>query len=96
MVKIIDGRGTGKSSRLFLLAKENNGVILCNNPELMREKAYRYGIVGLDFISYGQYFYDYNDIDEIVQGRPVYIDDLSQYLLCYDPSIAGYSESEDE
>jgi hypothetical protein len=32
MYRIIDGRGTGKTSRLMLLAKENNGVIVCANP----------------------------------------------------------------
>lgn len=38
MYRIIDGRGTGKTSRLMLLAKENNGVIVCANPQKMREK----------------------------------------------------------
>ena len=43
MYRIIDGRGTGKTSRLMLLAKENNGVIVCANPQKMREKAEVYG-----------------------------------------------------
>ena len=52
MYRIIDDRSTGKTSRLMLLAKENNGVIVCSNPIKMREKAENYGIVGLEFISY--------------------------------------------
>ena len=52
MYRIIDGRGTGKTSRLFLLAKEAGIPIICQCPQDMREKAYSYGITGIDFISY--------------------------------------------
>lgn len=52
MVQIIDGRGTGKTSRLLLLAKENNYIIACHNPEVLRDKSYNYGITGLEIISY--------------------------------------------
>ena len=55
MYRIIDGRGTGKTSRLMLLAKETNGTIVCGNPKAMREKALAYGIVGIDFISYNDF-----------------------------------------
>ena len=51
MYKIIDERSSGKTSRLMLLAKENNGVIVCHAPQAMQEKAYGYGITGIDFIS---------------------------------------------
>lgn len=52
MYRIIDGRGTGKTSRLFLLAKEAGVPIICQCPQDMRERAYSYGITGIDFISY--------------------------------------------
>lgn len=52
MYRIIDNRATGKTSRLMLLAKESGAKIACMNPHLMQEKAYRYGITGIDFISY--------------------------------------------
>ena len=52
MYRIIDGRGSGKTSRLMLLAKENNAIIACHNPYAMREKAKAYGIIGITFISY--------------------------------------------
>ena len=35
MYRIIEGRGTGKTSRLMLLAKEADGVIVCSNPYAM-------------------------------------------------------------
>ena len=41
MYRIIDKRGTGKTSRLMLLAKEENAIIACSNPDAMRIKAER-------------------------------------------------------
>ena len=55
MYRIIEGRGTGKTSRLMLLAKETNGTIVCNNPAAMEQKARAYGMVGINFISYGDF-----------------------------------------
>ena len=52
MYRIIDGRGSGKTSRLMLLAKENNAALVCSNPRAMEAKAHAYGIVGIDFMSY--------------------------------------------
>jgi hypothetical protein len=70
MYRIIDSRGSGKTSRLMLLAKETNSIIACVNPYAMREKAHAYGITGLTFISYEelltQSWTDYNImIDEM-------------------------------
>ena len=56
MYRIIDNRSSGKTGRLMLLAKETNSAIACMNPLAMREKAYAYGITGLDIISYSQLF----------------------------------------
>ena len=39
MYRVLDGRGTGKTGRLMLLAKEVNGVLVCENPIAMRNKA---------------------------------------------------------
>ena len=55
MYRIIDGRGTSKTSRLLLLAKENNGIVVCAWPHAMREKAYSYGLTGIDFMSYEEF-----------------------------------------
>jgi hypothetical protein len=36
MYSIIDSRGSGKTSRLMLLAKETGSKIACSNPIAMR------------------------------------------------------------
>ena len=89
MYKIIDKRATGKTSRLMLLAKEQNGIIVCKEPILMRQKAYDYGIVGIDFISY----YDFNPIYKY--DKPVFIDEIDLYLKHLNSAIKGYTISED-
>ena len=52
MVRIIDRRCTGKTRKLFEAAQEHSAVIVCSNPLAFEDKAYRYGINGLTFISY--------------------------------------------
>ena len=89
MYKIIDKRATGKTSRLMLLAKEQNGIIVCKEPILMRQKAYDYGIVGIDFISY----HDFNPIYEY--DKPVFIDEIDLYFKYLNSAIKGYTISED-
>ena len=51
MYRIVDGRGTGKTSRLMLLAKDIGATIVCSNPHAMEQKAHAYGITGINFIS---------------------------------------------
>ena len=90
MYRIIDSRGSGKTSRLMLLAKENNGIIVCANPYAMREKAYSYGLVGFDIISYGDFMggmYENN--------KPIFIDEMDIFLKHYNSNIMGYTVSED-
>ena len=85
MYRIIDSRGTGKTSRLMLLAKETNSAIACMNPNAMRQKAYAYGITGINFISYSQLFtgeYEGN----------VMIDELEIFIQNYiDCKLTGYT-----
>ena len=86
MFRIIDGRSSGKTGRLMLLAKEKNAAIACSNPSAMRQKAYSYGITGIDFISYSELFNgDWSEED-------VLIDDFEEFVKQYiDASIVGYS-----
>lgn len=88
MYRIIDGRGTGKTSRLMLLAKENNGIIVCKDPLVMREKAYQYGITGIDFISYRDFIHKH-------PTQPVYIDEIDLFLQTLNINIDGYTISEE-
>ena len=85
MYRIIDKRSSGKTSRLMLLAKETNSAIACSNPAAMRQKAYSYGITGIDFISYSDLFTGgWND--------NVLIDELEDFVKQYvDATITGYS-----
>lgn len=96
MYRIIDGRGTGKTSRLMLLAKETNGTIVCSNPRAMQTKAYAYGITGINFISYNDFLYG--------TGADVgnyYIDELETFLSYVQSAakirgtLCGYSLSEE-
>lgn len=85
MYRIIDGRSSGKTSRLMLLAKETDSAIACSNPSAMRAKAYAYGIVGIDFISYSDLFNGSWD------GN-VLIDEIEEFVKQYtDAKLIGYS-----
>jgi hypothetical protein len=93
MYRIIDGRGTGKTSRLMLLAKENNGIIVCSNPIKMAEKAEVYGIIGLTFVSYKQFME--TPIDPFVN---YYIDELEGFVkavMAGKGQFQGYTLSEE-
>ena len=93
MYQIIDGRGTGKTGRLMLLAKEHKGTIACSNPKAMEEKAHNYGIFGINFISYW-------DLIKAMEDKEVFdnifideIDVFTQYLLAQVGTVKGYTLS---
>ena len=94
MYRIIDSRGSGKTSRLFLLAKENHGIVICSNPNAMKRKALDYGIVGIDFMSY----------QELIERKdtlcaPLYFDELEAFVKCYISEIGhmgGYTLSNED
>lgn len=86
MFRIIDSRSSGKTSRLMLLAKETNSAIACSNPSAMRQKAYAYGITGIDFISYSDLFTGSWTEENVL------IDELEEFVKQYiDANITGYS-----
>ena len=72
MYRIIDGRGSGKTSRLLLLAKEHDGIVVCANPNSMREKAHRYGLTGIEFMSYIEFI---DNIKEQKVKVPLHLSD---------------------
>ena len=91
MYRIIDDRGSGKTSRLMLLAKENNGVFVCSNPHAMTAKAHAYGLTGFDIISYEDYFkhnYDY--------CKKCFIDELELYVQALGNDLSGYTLSQED
>ena len=90
MYRIIDSRGSGKTSRLMLLAKETNSAIACMNPRAMQTKAYAYGITGINFISYSQLFNGEYEGDVMIDEME---DFVKQYIDC---KLTGYSLSNED
>lgn len=89
MYRIIDKASSGKTSRLLLLAKENDGVVVCLNPVKLREKAFNYGITGVEIISYEDY------MNGNYRSSRVFIDEVDSFFRFYDPYITGYTLNED-
>ena len=88
MYQIIDKRGSGKTSRLMLLAQENNGVFVCANPYGMREKAKNYGFSGFEIVSYEDYLQHNYSYDKMV-----FIDELELFVKSLGNNLNGYSLS---
>ena len=93
MYRIIDKRSSGKTSRLLLLAKEHNGIIVCQNPDKMMKRAHTLGLTGIQYLSYGEF--TQKIFENVEYDKPIFIDDLELYLRIYEPNIAGYTISED-
>ena len=90
MIRIIDGQSTGKTGRLMLLAKENDALFICDNPDAMRVKANAYGITGLQFISY----YDYIENNYDTDKENIVIDELEVLLKhMLNGHLVGYTLS---
>ena len=92
MYRIIDKRGSGKTSRLMLLAKETGATIVCANPNAFEYKAKSYGLNGIRFISYTDYFHEDNS-----EGKYKYlIDEIDGMLQAWDYSLIGYCLTPDD
>ena len=86
MYQIIDTRGSGKTNKLMQLAKDNNGVLVCANPEAMRVKSYAYGLIGFDIISYTDYIeHRYNN------HKPIFIDEIDYFVRSLGLNLDGYT-----
>lgn len=93
MYRIIDGRGTGKTSRLLLIAKENNAVVACENPAAMREKAHAYGLTCIDFISYYDLLVNGNSYNQVVIDEIEY---FVRFVITNTGTLIGYTLSDDD
>lgn len=106
MLKIISGRGTGKTKALMAEVLQNNGVLVCQNALHMREKANAYGFHGLSIMSYRDFIDNIQDYpltyapEQSIRGykdednRSFYIDELEGFVqhLCLN-KFAGYTLS---
>ena len=90
MIRIIDERGTGKTSRLMLIAKEYDATFVCANPKAMEYKAQAYGIDGINFMSYEKF--------STVLDHPgnYVIDELENFIKsAFGNNLIGYTISEE-
>jgi hypothetical protein len=87
MFIISGGRGTGKTRTLIERAKAEDGIIVCEDPIEMRERAYKYGITGLNLMSYDE-LYECK-VDDY--GKPVYIHDINSFIKYSFKDIKGYT-----
>jgi GTP:adenosylcobinamide-phosphate guanylyltransferase len=79
------GRGTGKTKALLERVKAEDATIVCEDTMKMRERAYGYGITGLNIISYEEF-----DALEKVE-EPVYIHNINKYISYGNRNVKGYS-----
>lgn len=82
MIRIIDDRGTGKTRKLLEAAKEQNAIVVCGNPSAMRGKAHSYGIIGLDFISYGQFLRSEEGLSNEIKYMVDELENLLSFRIC--------------
>lgn len=85
MFIISGGKGTSKTKTLIERAKEENAIVVCEDTLAMRERAYEYGITGLNIMSYRE-FDTLEDVKE-----PVYIHDINKYISYGNRNVKGYS-----
>ena len=86
MFIITGGRGSGKTKKLLETAQENGGVIICRDPQKMIDRAHKYGMTGLDIISYEEYC-----TRKVIPNKPKYIHDLEAFMTDTFKDICGFS-----
>lgn len=83
MIIISGGKGIGKTKMLLEQAAASGGIVVCEDPDNMRVRAHRYGIVGLEFASYkGLTFSD----------KPLYIHDINKFLSENFGNVKSYTQ----
>lgn len=87
MLIISGGRGIGKTKMLLEQAAATGGTVVCRDPNKMRERAHKYGIVGLNIICYG-------DLNE-ERDENTYIHDINSFLESKFGNVKGYSQQVD-
>lgn len=86
MFVISGGRGIGKTRLLLEKIKEENAIIVCEDVNTMRERAYKYGITGLNILSYEEF----SNSDKTYEEN-VYIHNMHKWLNYKYPTVKGYS-----
>lgn len=81
------GRGTGKTRALLERVKAEDAIIVCKDPIEMRERAYMYGITGINIINYEEYCRTPSEQLE----KDVYIHNVNDLLKIINSNTKGYS-----
>lgn len=91
MYKIIDNRGTGKTTQLICLAKQYNATIVASSPNYIFRKCKELGFEKpVEVISYN----DFIALRYFKSKDHYYlIDDMSSFLRNLCPGIIGYTDS---
>lgn len=90
MERIIDERGTGKTSKLLAFAKQIGADVVCSNPRGMEYKAEKYGIQNINFLSYDEFSTILNHSNDYV------IDDLEEFIKsAFGQNLKGYTITTD-
>ena len=93
MYKILRKRGTGKTTSLITLAKENGATLVVANPDYTVQKMYQLGITGVNIISYTEF---YENCPEYF-AKPYMIDDIDGFVeAIFGRKLIGYSASIDD
>lgn len=89
MVRIINGRGQGKTKKLLDFAQGRDCLVACSNPYAMAEKAKAYGYYGIDCIHY--------DNVKDFPNKEILIDELELYASYITAGkLIGYTLSEED
>ena len=86
MIRIIDKRSSGKTSKLMHIAKENNATFVCANPLAMEVKAKAYGLSNIKFISYHDFVTSYEEGNYVIDEIELFIQSIMG-----DNKLIGYS-----
>lgn len=89
MEKIIDDRGTEKTTKLVKEASENDGVIVCSYPSYIKELNDE--IIALTYNEYIQCL-----LKGTVINHSIYINEIDEFLSHLDKNIKEYTISTKE
>lgn len=95
MNRILDVRGSGKTKQLMLFAKEHNYLFVCALPARMQEKAYSYGIVGINFVSYSDFLENHSNEFYVVDELELFVK-VMMAKGGNNKSLVGYTLSTDD
>ena len=90
MIRIIDEPGSGKTIRLMGVAKDQDAIFVCSNPQATAYKAQKYGIQGLKFASYDEFS------TILLHNEKYVIDELENFTsVAFGNGFIGYTLSKE-